>query len=76
MLKNVAVVQSGIPVSDGSLAVNSEDEFILYRATGAEFSVDGVDPLQVEEFIGQDHYDCVRFAGGGFGAVHEQLDCA
>ena len=36
-----------------SLAVNSEEKFMLHHATGAELSVDGVDPLQVEEFVGQ-----------------------
>jgi hypothetical protein len=56
------------------LTVNSEEKFMLY-STGAELRVDGVDPLQVEEFLGQDHYDCARFANGGFGAVQEQLDC-
>jgi hypothetical protein len=75
VLEIVALIQLGIPVSDGQrLTVNSEEKFMLY-STGAELRVDGVDPLQVEEFLGQDHYDCARFANGGFGAVQEQLDC-
>lgn len=76
MLRIVVVPQPGIPVSDGSLVVNSEEKFTLYQATGAEPTVDGLDPLEIEEFVGQDHYDCARFANGGFGAVREQLDCA
>ena len=76
MLKIVVVPQPGIPVSEGSLVVNSKENFTLYHATGAEPTVDGVDPLEIEEFVGQDHYDCARFANGGFGAVREQLDCA
>lgn len=67
---------SGIPVSEGSLLVKSEDDFVLHRSNNSESSIDGVDPLEAEEFVGQDHYDCVRFANGGFGAVQSQLDCA
>merc|ERR1711871_682185 len=67
---------SGIPVSKGSLVVQSQDEFIMYRSAGDGYNIDGVDPLEVEEFVGQDHYDCARFAHGGFGAVQDQLDCA
>ena len=67
---------SGIPVSKGPLVVKRQDEFIMSRSAADEYSIDGVDPLEVEEFVGQDHYDCARFANGGFGAVHDQLDCA
>ena len=56
--------------------VNNKEKFVLKNSVGAEPSIDGVDPLEIEEFSGQDHYDCLRFANGGFGAVHEQLDCA
>ena len=56
--------------------VNNKGKFVLKTSVGAEPSIDGVDPLEIEEFSGQDHYDCLRFANGGFGAVREQLDCA
>ena len=45
------------------------------RGSGDGNGIDGVDPLTVDLFAGQDHYDCGRFAKGGFGAVREQLDC-
>lgn len=64
------LLQLGIPVSEGSLLVSNEDKFVLHHST------DGVDPLEIEDFVGQDHYDCARFANGGFGAAQQQLDCA
>jgi hypothetical protein len=73
-------------VSEGPLLVGSEQNFStasvhragskLVHATNQLDIIDGVDPLDIAVFIGQDHYDCERFANGGFGAVREQLDCA
>ena len=63
-------LQLGIPVSEGALVVRNEEKFVLHDA------IDGVDPLEIEDFVGQDHYDCARFANGGFGAAQQQLDCA
>eukprot|EP01052_Picozoa_sp_SAG31_P015887 SAG31_NODE_1034_length_10228_cov_89.107316_12_plen_60_part_00 len=41
----------------------------------AQTSFDGRDPMSIQVFAGQDHYDCVRFAEGAFGATKPQLDC-
>ena len=77
---------SGIPVSgkqeSGQMLISNVDEFTLRNDASVSGSgsvsgshIDGVDPLEIDLFVGQDHYDCGRFAKGSFGAVREQLDC-
>jgi hypothetical protein len=76
---------AGIPVSEGPLLVDSAEKFSaksvhpteskLAHAT-SQLDIDGVDTLDIAVFVGQDHYDCERFANGGFGSIREQLDCA
>ena len=61
---------SGIPVSEGRWVVRNASAFAIVPG-----HTDGRDPREVQEFAGQDHYDCERFANGGFGAVPQQLDC-
>jgi hypothetical protein len=36
---------------------------------------DGLDPRTITLFEGTDHYDCLRFERGAFGASRSQLDC-
>jgi hypothetical protein len=46
---------------------------LLYGSAGCLTAKNG--GLRPGQFAGQDHYDCVRFAGGAFGVTTEQLDC-
>jgi hypothetical protein len=66
-----------IPFAEGASLVSDVAgwEFLNAESERSNDEPDGVDPWRVEAFSGQDHYDCIRFEGGGFGASVSQLDC-
>ena len=80
---NAALI-SGIPFATDKVAAShtarsarSVQEFEIKQESQIDGRdrIDGRDPLKLPSFGGQDHYDCVRFQEGAFGASKTQLDC-
>ena len=80
---NAALI-SGIPFATDKVAAShtarsarSVQEFEIKQGSQIDGRdrIDGRDPLELPSFGGQDHYDCVRFQEGAFGASKTQLDC-
>ena len=82
---NAALI-SGIPFATDKVAAShtarsarSVQEFEIKQGSRIQIDgrdrIDGRDPLELPIFGGQDHYDCVRFQEGAFGASKTQLDC-